>query len=96
VRCPICSPIRDNASRRDGRVRADGVKVKRVRVKRAGVVSSQNSNCARRKAQIEAVSMCEMRADRMPSSRQRWRSIGLALAITCTCRLEKGLGYCGL
>lgn len=96
MRCSICDPIRDRASRRDGRVRADGVKVKRVRAKRAGVVSSQNSNCVRRNAQMEEVSMCESRADRMLSSRQRWRSMGLALAITCAYRLEKELGYCRL
>lgn len=89
VRCSICDPIRANASRREGRVRADGVKVKRVRVKRLGVVSSQNSNCVRRKAQMEAVSMCERRADRIASSRQRWRSIVLELAITCAYRLGK-------
>ena len=37
-------------------MRALGVKVKRVRVKRLGVVSSQHSDDVRRKAQMDSVS----------------------------------------
>jgi hypothetical protein len=64
-------------------VRALGVKVKQVRVKRAGVVSSQHSDDVRRKAQMDSVSRWERRVDRKPSSRQRRMKTGLAEAITC-------------
>jgi hypothetical protein len=81
-------PIRDSASRREGRVRALGVKVKRVRVKSVGVVSSQNSGAASRMEQMEVVSICLRRVERMCSSRQMRRNLGLAVAITCAYRPE--------
>jgi hypothetical protein len=56
VRCSMWCPIRDSASSREVRVRALGVKVKRVRVKRLGVVSSRHSDDVRRKAQMDSVS----------------------------------------
>lgn len=56
VKCLIWCPIRDNASMREGLVRALGVKVKRVRAKRSAVVRSQNSEDVRRKAHIDVVS----------------------------------------
>jgi hypothetical protein len=77
-------------------VRALGVNVKRVRVKRDGVVRSQHSDDTRRTEQIVAVSICERRFDRNPSSRQRRRNIGLAEAITCACRWKRGFGYCSV
>jgi hypothetical protein len=77
-------------------VRALGVNVKRVRAKRVGVVRSQHSDDTRRTEQIVAVSICERRFDRNPSSRQRRRNIGLAEAITCACRWKRGFGYCGV
>ena len=84
--------MRDSASRRDWRVSALGVKVKRVRVKRAGAVSSLHSEDVRRIEQIVATSMCERRLDRTPSFRQRRRNVGLAKAITCACRGRDELG----
>src|SRR5690348_16583332 len=86
VRCSMRCPIRDKASRREGRERELGVKVKRVLVKRIGVVRAQHSLVVRRKAQMDSVSICEMRFDRNPSSRQKRRNTGLAEAITCACR----------
>lgn len=73
-----------------------GVKVKRVRAKRAGAVSSQHSDAVRRKEHMEAVSMLSRRVDRIPWSRQRRKNIGLAVAITYACRSRKGYGYRGL
>jgi hypothetical protein len=73
-------------------VRELGVKVKRVRLKRVGVVSSQYSDVMSRIEQTEVVSICEMRVERIISSLQRWRNIGLAVAITCACRPERELG----
>lgn len=74
-------------------MRALGVKVKRVRMKRAGVVSSQYSDAVSRREDIVAVSIYERRLERSPSSRQRRRKVGLSVAITCTCRLETRRGY---
>ena len=90
VRCSIWCPIRESDSRREGRVRELGVKVKRVLLKRGGVVSSQNSDDVKRRAQMEVVSKFATRVERIPSSRQRRRNIGLAVAITCAYRSRKG------
>jgi hypothetical protein len=75
-------------------VRELGVKVKRVLLKRVGVVISQHSDDVSRKEQMEAVSMFAMRVERIPSFRQRRRNVGLAVAITCAYRSRKELG-CG-
>src|SRR4051812_35849903 len=82
VRCLMRCPIRVNASRREGRVRALGEKVKRVLVKRAWVVNSQHSDAVSLKEQMVAMSMCERRIERMPSNRQRRSRDGLVVAIT--------------
>ena len=90
VRCSIWCPIRAKASRREGRVRELGVKVKRVLLKSVGDVSSQHSDDVSRKAQMVDMSRFAMRVERIPSSRQRRRNIGLAEAITCACRSRMG------
>jgi hypothetical protein len=90
VRCWMWCPIRANDSRREGRVRALGVKVKRIRVKRVSVVSSQHSGVTSLRAHIVAASICESKIERMPVSRQR-RSKDEDSVITCAYRLRKGL-----
>lgn len=77
--------MRDSASSREGLVNELGVKVKRVRAKRAGVVSSQHSDVVRRNEHIEAVSRYVSIVEKTASFRQR-RDTGLAEAITCACR----------
>jgi hypothetical protein len=86
MRCSMYSPILERASMREGRVRALGVKVKRVRLKRIGVVRSQYGFATRRRAHMEFVSICERRIERIASSRQIWRKVGLEVAITCAYR----------
>ena len=94
VRWSIWRPIRDKASSLEGRVKELGVKVRRVRVNKCGVATSQHSEFVRRRAQMEVVSRCESRFVRNLSSRQRRRKAGLAVAIACACRQEKEPG-CG-
>lgn len=83
-------PIRESASSLEGRLRALGVKVKRVRVKSVGVVRMLHSIDVRRNAQTDDVSMCSRRVERTESSRQRRRKTGVVVAITCACRGSKG------
>jgi hypothetical protein len=71
-------------------VRALGVKVKRIRVKRIGVVNSQHSDDVSLKEHIVAVSICERRIERMAPSRQRRSRDELSVAIACAYRLSKG------
>lgn len=66
-----------------------GVKVRRVLLKSAGVVMLQHSDDVRRKAPMEDASKFATRVERIPSSRQRRRNIGLAEAITCAYRSWK-------
>jgi len=69
-------------------VKAEGVKVNRIRVKRVRVVNWQHSDAVRRRAQIDSVSSSEMSFSRIASSRQRRKNAGLGEAITCACSYE--------
>jgi hypothetical protein len=55
----------------------------------------QYSDDVRRKAAMEDVSKFATRVERIPSSRQRRRNIGLAEAIICAYRSRKELGLDG-
>ena len=72
-------------------MRALGVKVKRILVKRVSVVNSQHSDATSLREHIVAVSICERRVERILSSRQRRSKDEDSVAITCAYRLKKGL-----
>lgn len=69
-------------------MRALGVNVKRIRVKRVSVVNSQHSDATSLKEHIVAVSICDRRVERMPSSRHRRSKDEDSVAITCAYRLR--------
>lgn len=57
--------MRDKASRRHGRVRDEGVRVRLVRANRWCIVISLRVDDVSRKAQIDGVSRCERREVRI-------------------------------
>jgi hypothetical protein len=86
VRCSMWCPMRHNAWSLDGLVKALAVKVKRVLVKRIGVVSLQHSDDVRRRVHNASSSSLHRIRARILSFPQMPRNVGIELSITCACR----------
>jgi hypothetical protein len=65
------------------------VKVKRILVKRVGVVSSQHSDAVSLREHMVGVSICESRTERMRPSRQSRSNDEVSRAITFACRRKR-------